>query len=243
MKKTIFALFALSSVAMGLTLEDAKLTASGNNSIDATGDDVKSTQMTVVITLNVQTLKKLLESSPESSLGYSIVKLADDTTADFTGVCINTKNSDYGLWGVWTNNPTYTNMDGGTNAFADLNGEAEGTGWGNVAYAGLTYSHSLLSSNVSHTYAALVLYDTNGNKLSATYADANGLGSRIFSGCTFEFGDVVTASYYFNEAVTEESAMQTLARAASVAPTIPEPTTATLSLLALAGLAARRRRK
>ena len=197
--------------------------------------------MTVALTLDVQKLKSLLESSPESSIGYQIVKLVDTgNESTYTGVNIQVKNSDYGLWGYWkAENLTYGAMDDASNAFADLNGAAEGTGWDAVAYAGMVYTHSLPASNESCTYAALTLCDAQGNVITSTYAVVAKLGSRDFDGCRFEFGDVVTASYFYGQAVTNEDAMKGLALTAA----IPEPATATLSLLALCGLAARRRRK
>lgn len=58
--------------------------------------------------------------------------------------------------------------------------------------------------------------------------------------------DIVTDTYVFNQVVTAEEA-KSLGKAAAMAAlssvAVPEPITATLSLLALAGLAARRRRK
>ena len=241
MKKTLITLLALAGVAGAntLSLTEADIISSGNASITADANSY-STETTVALTLDVQRLKSLLETSPDSSKGYQIVKMIDTgNESTYTGVNINTKDSDYGLWGYWKNeNFTYGAMDDAANAFADLNGEAVGTGWDAVAYAGMVYAHSL-QSNVSSTYAALTLCDAEGKVLVSTYAGVNKLGSRDFDGCRFEFGDVVTASYFYNQAVTEENAMKGLALTAA----IPEPTTATLSLLALAGLAARRRRR
>jgi Leucine-rich repeat (LRR) protein len=54
--------------------------------------------------------------------------------------------------------------------------------------------------------------------------------------------DIVTKGYVFNQVVTAAEA-KALGTAAAKAALVPEPTTATLSLLALCGLAARRRRK
>ena len=244
MKKTLIALMALAGVAGAnttLSLANADITGSGNASITADAD-LYTADMTVALTLDVQKLRELLESSPESSKGYKIVNMVDTgKESTYTGVHIQATDSDYGLWGYWKNeNLTYGAMDNAVNAFADLNGTAEGTGWDAVAYAGMVYTHSLPSStNVSSTYAALTLCDAQGNVITSTYAAVDKLGSRDFDGCRFEFGDVVTASYFYGQAVTDETAMKGLAYTAA----IPEPTTATLSLLALAGLAARRRRK
>ena len=225
-----------------LTLEDAVKTT-GNTAVVST-DNI--TDMTVVMTLDVTLLKTLLDGSPASSKGTALVTIIDtEKTSTYAGVNINEKDGDYGLWGFWKNeNLTYKAMDDAVDVFSDLNGEAKGTGWDSVAYAGMTYTHYLnTSSNKSHTLAALTLYDAAGNELLVTYADAEGLGSRDFANCKFEFSNVVTASYYFDEAYTTKSDMQSLAREASGVLSIPEPTTATLSLLALAGLAVRRRRK
>lgn len=56
--------------------------------------------------------------------------------------------------------------------------------------------------------------------------------------------EFVNSYYIFDQAATDADAIKiTHAAAAAAPPIIPEPTTATLSLLALAGLAARRRRR
>ena len=56
------------------------------------------------------------------------------------------------------------------------------------------------------------------------------------------FSNAVTSAYLYNSRITKSEA-ETITQALGKSSVIPEPTTATLSLLALAGLAARRRRK
>ncbi len=245
MKKTLVTLLAMSAVSNALTFEDANLFVVGNSSIDASSYDTKD--MTVALTLNVTKLKSLLTGT---STGYEIVTLKSTSTTDktlYTGIGVNTKTtdgvSDFGLWGEWVNGNdkryTYTSADGGVNVFADLNGAAEGTGWDSVAYAGLTYTHKINGQKCS-TYLAWTLCDANGEVIASNYQFMDGLGSGSFQGGTFAFGDVVTHTHFFAQAESNEAGMKALSLAAA---TVPEPTTATLSLLALAGLAARRRRK
>lgn len=113
--------------------------------------------------------------------------------------------------------------------------------WDNVSGAGLTFVTSQGAKNVAVSiYQYIALNDGSvienwytGKNLGTTYPAT--LGS-----VTITSEAVQSATCYYGSA-TEAEAGDLAKKAATNA--VPEPTTATLSLLALAGLAARRRRK
>ncbi len=235
MKKTLIALLAASSVAMATSLDQAAIKL-GNG-----GYDTQSGDFTVALKLDVEELGKLLEQGQTPAWGTDIVKYICNGTA--TGVTVNGGSSNgvintSGLYARWGDGTAWNNVQwqGNTN-LADLNGEAEGTGWDAVASAGLVYSFG----KTSGTAVAFTLIGNDGSVLVDSYVLAGGLKSQNAGAAALTFGDSVAASYYFNEYMGGDAAdMKALAGAVA---SIPEPTTATLSLLALAGLAARRRRK
>ena len=237
MKKTLIALLAVSSVAMAVSLDEATIKL-GNE-----GYNTKSGDFTVALTLDVEELGMLLEKGQPAAWGTDIVKYICNGTA--TGVTVNGGSSNgavntSGLYARWGDTTNWNNVQwqGNTN-LADLNGDAEGTGWDAVASAGLVYSFG----KTSGTAVAFTLIGMDGSVLVDSYVVAGGLKSSSAGAAALTFDDSVAASYYFDGYKGGDAAyMKALAGAVATA-SIPEPTTATLSLLALAGLAARRRRK
>ena len=238
MKKTLITLLAAASCAMGVTLEDADFVMGGNTGYDTLGNN-----FTVALTLDVTELQTLLEKGQTPAWGTDIVSYVCNGTQ--TGVTVNGGSNGgsintsglYARWGTTTNWNSVTWQ--GADNLSDLNGDAAGTGWDNIASAGLVYSFGATSG----TSVAFTLIDTNGNAIIDSYVTAGGLKSSSAVADALSFGDAVSSSYYFNTYMGgSEADMKALSNAAAVAAPIPEPATATLSLLALAGLAARRRR-
>ncbi len=243
MKKTLIALLAASSMAMAVDLADANYSQAGNTGYDTWGNN-----FTVAITLDAEELSTLLEKGQAPAWGTDIVSYICNGT--LTGVTVNGGSSNnkintsglYARWGTGPTNAAWNSVQwqGSDNNLSDLNGDAEGTGWGNVASAGLVYSFGATSG----TAVAFTLIDTEGNTIINSYVVAGGLKSGSAVADALTFGDSVASSYYFDSYMGgNEADMKALANAAATAAPIPEPTTATLSLLALAGLAARRRRR
>ncbi len=238
MKKTLIALLAVSSVAMAVSLDDALIAQAGN-----VGYDTQSGDFTVALTLDVAKLKTLLEQGQTPAWGTDIVKYNCNGTA--TGVTVNGGSNSgaiatSGLYARWGDGAAWNNVQwqGNTN-LSDLNGDAEGTGWDAVASAGLVYSFG----KGSGTAVAFTLIGNDGSVLVDSYVFAGGLKSGSAGAAALTFDESVAASYYLDVYTGgNEADMKALAGAVATA-SIPEPTTATLSLLALAGLAARRRRK
>ena len=245
MKRTI-AFIALCSATMAadsVTLETADVAVAGN-----TGYKTQSGTFTVAMTLDVERMRELLEKGNSQQWKTMIVNYVAGGVN--TGVTVNgSANTDQTIKGSylyarWNTDYAWNPSGGsdviwsGSNSLADLNGEAEGTGWDEVAYAGLVYSFS----NAAGTSVAFTLIGVDGSVIVDSCVSAPGL---IASGAGVEkltFDEAVLSSYYFNSALTEAD-RSNLANLAATAKPLPEPTTATLSLLALAGLAARRRRR
>lgn len=238
MKKTLIALFALGTAAMGVTLEDAVATGTGTLTLDQATDAI-----TAVAVVDVAKLQTLMARDAELAK-YTIINFdgssdigiqtnyssynhdGDDTTANI----IN--NS--GLYGCWNNGGAYSV------------GMNTGTGFESADFwaGGVTAAITLTYKYADGTTGTFTLLDAEGNVLQSVGATFNtGLRGQGLSFSTVVFdSDIVTEGYVFNQVVTAETA-KALGQAAAAAALIPEPTTATLSLLALAGLAARRRRR
>ena len=228
-----------------VSLDDADITMAGN-----TGYDTQGKNFTVALTLDVTELKTLLEKGQAPAWGTDIVSYVCNGT--LTGVTVNgssnvskiTASGLYARWGtdkVWGyGDPKQIVTWQGSTNLSDLNGDATGTGWDNVASAGLVYSFGATSG----TAVSFTLIDNDGNMLVNSYVLAGDLKSGSAGKAALTFDDSVLTSYYFNEYMGgNEANMQALSATVATTAPIPEPTTATLSLLALAGLAARRRRK
>ena len=257
MKKTLITLLALGGMAMGAApdLADANITTNGTTTSYWTEDG----DFTVALTLDVASLRKYLEQGQTPVWGTNIVSY--DAGGAATGVCINggsssNKVNTSGLYARWKTdiawNPTNgsdVRWDGGTN-LSDLNGDAEGTGWDSVGSAGLVYSFGATTG----TAVAFTILDTEGTALVDSYVTAGGLKSSSATNAVLTLhNEMVAAGYFFDDRLDyvegDYKALAAAAAGAAIPATegwtrvIPEPATATLSLLALAGLAARRRRR
>ena len=229
---------------MGITLEDATFAKAGNTGYNATDGT-----FSIALTLDVDALRSVLENGQTvSTWGTDIVRYMCNGTP--TGVTINGgsnggKISSSGLYARWGEGGSGTDSikwggvrwDGGSN-LGDLNGDTSGTGWDDVAFAGLVYTFEATGG----TKVSVTLLSLDGTEIVNSYVTADGLKSSSAGATALTFGDMVATSYYFDTPVSEADSKTLVQLAATTAP-IPEPTTATLSLLALAGLAARRRRK
>ena len=100
---------------------------------------------------------------------------------------------------------------------------------------------TLTFGNIENSDNALIsVYLGNQLAATATFDQGHRNGERVDTNLMFGYGDpgiasVISNISYYEGVITMPTT--------SINPTVPEPTTATLSLLALAGLAARRRRK
>ncbi len=217
--------------AVQVRLQDAVITHYDSSSITSQGGT-----FSVAITLDVSGLRVLLEAGQQNTLGIDIICFSTGKTQ--TGVAtggspgadhtigssrlIGFLGDDYG-----SNNINYSEN------LADLNGDQEGTGWDNAAYAGMVYTHADNGSSVYFT----ILDKDNKELTQSSYITNAGLKSSATHD-TIAFHPSTTATFYYDMALNAHQAQALAIAAASV----PEPATAMLSLLALAGVAARRRR-
>ena len=237
MKKTLVALFALGSVAMGVTLEDAVATGTGTLTLGSATDAI-----TAVAVVDVAQLQALMAKDAELTK-CTIINF--DAGSDI-GIQTNYNSYDHdgngetpavisvsGIYGCWNNGGAYgVGMNTGT-GFQDASFWTGGV----TAAITLTYEYS------KGTSGTFTLLDAEGNVLQSVGGNYN--TSLRGSGLSYDsivFDGIVTDGYVFDQVVTAEEA-KALGLAAATAALVPEPTTATLSLLALAGLAMRRRRK
>ena len=236
MKKTLIALLALGTCAMGVTLEDADRLGNGGSTFTTTDGN-----FTVALTLDVTELRSILEQGQPKSWGTDIV--CYDISGTKTGVTVNGGSNpsntivSSGLYARWGTDAAW-NPANGSDIRWDGGTDLATIDWDTVADAGLVYSFS----STGGTSVAFTLLDAEGAAIVDTYATAGGLKSASATASTISFDDSVIGVYYFNGGVTETDAKALAKSAAVMTGTVPEPTTATLSLLALAGLAARRRR-
>ncbi len=261
MKKTLITLMALASCAMGaVNLESSDFTYTLGNSATTTDDGTFS----YVLTIDAEALRKVLEKGQSPTWGTEIITYNCNGT--ITGIVTNggsnnnkiNTSSLFAKWGAnnaWGNFMHYedqktvtdpetgqtTTVPAKTYNLSDLNGDIEGTGWDDVAGAGIVYTFD----KDRGSKAALTLCNENGETIFSYVHTMSGLRSSHADAAAVEFGDMVTSYYYNNATVLSEADAKEASRLAAVLSmsVVPEPATATLSLLALAGLAARRRRK
>ena len=266
MKKITIALFALGSAAMGASLSDfTQISTTSTYTWDTTAG-AKPAGWTLALTLDASVLKPYMEKNlplygknyegevPEGALvsgdANSGLQIVDVTLANSNRIGIDTNfgssgwvneystigNS--GLYGSWNGKGSGAevgNYNLSSPDFASLN-------WDNIGSIALTLSYQYEHNEGNGTNMAVAIFDKDGNQIgSTTYGSHTGLRTSS-SLSSIEFSDAVTSAYLFGSRISENDAKAIAAELGQMA-VVPEPTTATLSLLALAGLAARRRRK
>ncbi len=118
-------------------------------------------------------------------------------------------------------------------------------GLGAAYAAGATYTGMAITMSIgaSGTNFYLTLVEEDGSTINYTGATRSGWHYDSFDLRQITFSDVVTYIALDEDVLTGSAAFGANSAALIATGAIPEPATTTLSLLALAGLAARRRRK
>lgn len=218
--------------AVQVRLQDAVITHYDSSSITSQGST-----FSVAITLDVSGLRVLLEAGQQNTLWTDIICFSTGETQ--TGVATggspgeNHTIGSSNLIGFLGYDYGTTNINYSEN-LADLNGDQEGTGWDNAAYAGMVYTHD--ADNGSSVYFTIL--DKDNKELTQSSYITNAALKSSATLDTIAFHPSTTATFYYDMALNAHQAQALAIAAASV----PEPATAMLSLLALAGVAARRRR-
>ena len=211
-----------------------------------------STPLTLTAVLNTVQLKQALMSGTTAEVLTLINTNSNATLAYENKTVLAVKNN--GLTGTWAS------YNAGTNAWNDLNTGSWGFGmdnltstdiWYGAAASALTLIGSTNANNLNGTVAIFSIVYHDGH-IEHFGGDNTGLkftgGERGFVGYQFNstYVDYKNGPTYnfdsYNSAADAIAAAKKL-NETRIAHLAPEPTTATLSLLALAGLAARRRRK
>ena len=146
-------------------------------------------------------------------------------------------NDTSGLWGSWVKGANSGNAtDTGLGSIFTAS-----TAWDNISAVSLVYSYSTPDSGATTTNVALSIGYIDGST-TTTYGETK--NNVVFNGNSGFASTGVTVNDDYVATYEVSTAFTTLddAKTKSAALVVPEPTTATLSLLALAGLAARRRR-
>ncbi len=247
MKKTIIALIALAGVAYagteftdlstGKTLsgitynlpaaESTKASFTGSISKPGGGDVA---EVGVALTLNLTDIQAFFSTAENSTKSITLMTFDVDTNV---GLALT--NS--GITGMW-DDKIWNNASNFTISYASLNDTWVGKD--GDTYVTIAVSHA----NVGGNDGGLMVYSPD-EKLGGY----NGLGSSSNDNMTkIEFDTAYVISAAINPGWSDSSTCQSLAASLAtstkaITGVIPEPTTATLSLLALCGLAARRRRK
>lgn len=254
MKKTIIALFALSAVAFGGTLVDKEITISSTDVEGATKVD-NTTQLDIAWT-----------ATPTSGDYKDVVFTNTTCTITTVGESVNIKQIDG--YGLTTADATLTmNVQGALNISSELKRPA---GQLNIVTTITDQEHAALyengttsrwvvttdvvrnfsTSTTSLTLNGLTGYQDGGflvfyndNYYSMSDVTATGIYLKLSQNAVaINVDDLDAGRIYTTLKITGQN-VDASVKGIGFLVTVPEPATATLSLLALAGLAARRRRK
>lgn len=259
MKQTLFALLllpTLATAAFSLTLEDAIYSQTKtdgeafSSSITLSGETAFEGDFTVSAKLNVDWLAStMVKGNSTSGAAYGFVSMANANNERVIGTFSGYSSSGgkINIIGIYASSCT-ANTTGtpdrdtykalsqnATTGKLDIDSALADVDWSHVLEASLTLAYD---ASASTTVYLTLGYDNssvvNYYGSNTTWHWSSGTGDWA----TLEVNPNVVDSVYLMKGVaSKEDALNLNARL------IPEPTAATLSLLALAGLAARRRRK
>lgn len=238
MKKTIIALLAL----VGIVHADVDLTSPVVEKTATTGisnillSDYSGTTITIAITLDTSYLETFMRGQSTGGADKKqLISLWGDNMGSPVGLGMNNNSSNNNITtgGIYLGGNTANGTAGaGTTSMGDLSSQLTDVAWNNADWAVLTWT-----------------FDKSGNQNAYMTYEIEGSVSTISGSCDAARNNTnITGIYFKNDYVTNVMAYEGIASSTQVesiarAIVVPEPTTATLSLLALAGLAARRRRK
>ena len=239
MKKTLITLLALAGVTMGATYDDfTKYDVA--STVTTTGFDYSTNEVTVAVTLNVDVIKGYFcdqestwvpaptEQNPNAGSWTLISHMLVNVTGNNAigvGTLIKSDTQEY-FSAAWNGTIDYTPTGIDTNMDrADI--------WEDAVTASLVMS----ADRTTGTRVVFTMgYDDGSTWQTVGTAGSVKSGSWEPSGLSLDTTAVTSVAMY-NDYISADDA-KTIGLSL-----VPEPTTATLSLLALVGLAARRRRK
>ena len=245
MFRNFFIFSLLASSAMGISLVDAVVSGDGSTALSW---DPPASEVTVVVTLDVEQLKEyMLQGKPFAELKLMNLYAEKPLTTYFTfSTSCNTntgKIDKSGFYVQWQGTQEYPVGLGNSDGF----GFEMEPFWENASMAAVTLSYSAKKFGFTATFTLLNASGGILQKIPGEWSNP-GLANEVplsFSSVEFDQASVTSAYVFTPELTLTEEETLLLAEEAGRAElglAAPEPTTATLSLLALAGLAARRRR-
>lgn len=259
MKTLLITALAAASTACAVTLDSAAYTSSDTTqgSIALTSGSTISGSFSYTLTLNANAVKDFMNvtSTATHSIAVAVSNQTDHNISVALGAHVS-PNDKSGIYGYNVNTATLVTGTDSAQLYtynqSNSNGETSSTNPGIYSFASsdtvvmddLTgISVTLSHTDTKDTSIFLTLQFSDGSVLEQ-YGYQSGVkwsgGAGSFNTLLFDSA-YVTEAYVFSTNLTKEEAFGLNREALGLA--VPEPTTATLSLLALAGLAARRRRK
>ena len=148
-----------------------------------------------------------------------------------------------GLYGSWNGGKSGSTQEtpNGVGNYSVGSFDFSGLEWSKIGSIAITLSYQYTNAAGNGTNLAIALYDTSGTLVESS--DGSNTDLRTSAALqSIAFSDAVKSAYLYDSRITETEAVA-ITKALGKSAVVPEPTTATLSLLALAGLAVRRRRK
>ncbi|MBQ7024136.1 MAG: PEP-CTERM sorting domain-containing protein [Akkermansia sp.] len=240
MKKTLVALMFLAgvSVAADYTLQDAALTLTTPTSgVQDISNVITGNAFTLAVTLDVTTIQGYLSADTGSQIQLINVgsNVSSITQGNRIGLVVAYNENGSAIKGTWNETLTSSQVPNGFQLGMEY-GTFKDLVWTDITNASLVMSYGY--STEQGVKSVLTLAKSDGTIMYQFGGDAaSGLASNTFDPNIVKFDDSIQCAYVYNTVMTKDEAKALGAKLA------PEPTTATLSLLALAGLVARRRRK
>lgn len=237
--KKVFIIFtlALGAVHAEINLSDLTHLTSQQESIEFTMPDTSSAYASVI--LSQEAISRLKAADSINQMLFAFNQL-DGNATEHVGVAVSTYSGDSSI--RLTSGLTGTSpIDGGSTYYTSWTAANIGDFFGNARYAVLTLgitgsgSDQLVLTTVNNEGdVSNTVWAKNCNHSSFTY-DGNVSGFSINAG-----SGLVTEGFVGTGGWTSQELQELGTRVAKM---LPEPTTAAFSLLAMAALAARRRRK
>ena len=247
MKKTLIALIALAGVASAASLNYSEL----DSTLQAGA--VHTAWADVTATSSNQPYFGISNTGSNFTLSFDISSI-DSVSSEKTLLSVAGTNSianwDDGFLQLWVNsngNLIFNNTCGGNNATKYFDGSTRG----NPTVSAYTMDLGILAADTSKKAYTITLVSNSEDKTFTAYVngqqqaqwtewdtDTGITGMQL--GKRYGNGRDIDGSAHFENLVVWNRALSATEVSALI---VPEPTTATLSLLALAGLATRRRRK
>lgn len=245
MKKTFIALLAMGGVALHPVVlatefeEYSSILTGGTTTFETSDPEYSDSSFSLVMNLDVDLLKNQLITTGTDHANATIVQLTlgrtGATTQDIwvSSIYASKGNTKASLWSSTNGTTGRSNLSGEQDLFLS---EVAKNDWTGATGAALCITYDKGAG--TNTYLTIQMPEANDivytkPDASLKYGDTRGL-DKIFLDT-----NIVKQCYTYADVLNQQDALAISKKAMNV----PEPTTGTLSLLALAGLCARRRKK